>query len=182
MWYHRKKKFIEGIIKCQELSDEDFEKALKQIHEITKESDDLSAILELKVSHNESDLILKTIYYLVQRLNLFILSPVKLQSDLNDLGFTLEKSQILIQFYSDVSRSLITNLTTTVDSNEEELFWDIKTTMSDVIHNKCKIPKASIKLKSNSQEIYFEDLNHSELSKLFDKLESIQTELDTLNK
>jgi len=161
---------------------------LKKINEITKESDDLSAILDLdiknpEITKEERDLILKTIFYLVQRFNLFILSPIKLQSDLNDLGFSQEKAQILIQFYSEASRELIRNLDmSSTGSTDEEVYWDIKTTLSDALNQKCKIPKTTIRLKSSAQEISFEDLNHSDLSKLFDKLEAIQSELDNLNK
>ncbi|XP_070489997.1 COMM domain-containing protein 10 [Chironomus tepperi] len=188
MWYHKKKRFLDGINKCLKLSDEEFEVTLKKINEISKNSDDLSAILELEIKNTEvtkeeSDLILKTIYYLVQRFNLFILSPIKLQSDLNDLGFSQEKAQILIQFYSEASRALITNLDmSSTGSTDEEVYWDIKTTLSDALNQKCKIPKATIRLKSEAQEISFEDLNHAELSKLFDKIEAIQSELDNLNK
>lgn len=187
-WFHKKKRFLDGINKCLKLSDDEFEVTLKKINEITKDSDDLSAILDIElqnpeVTTDERDLILKTILYLVQRFNLFILSPIKLQSDLNDLGFSPEKAQILIQFYSEASRALLTNLDmSSTGSTDEEVYWDIKTTLSDALNQKCKIPKTTIRLKSAATEITFEDLNHSELSKLFDKLEAIQSELDNLNK
>lgn len=187
MWYHKKKKFLDGIQKCLKLSDQQFEEVLKNVHEIFKTTEDFSSISEVEMENStltneEKDLILKTVYYLVQRFHLFILSPVKLQSDLNDLGFTSEKAQILIQFYSEVSRPIIANLDMSNTASTEEVLWDIKTTFSDAVNQKCKIPKANIKLKSKSQEMSFEDLNHSELTKLFEKLESIQSELDGLNK
>jgi hypothetical protein len=78
---------------------------------------------------------------------------------------------------------LITNLDmSTSSSANEEVQWEIKTTLSEPANQKCKIPKAKITLNTESQQIIFDDLNHSELSRLFDKLETIQSELDNLNK
>ncbi|KAG5673342.1 hypothetical protein PVAND_003401 [Polypedilum vanderplanki] len=187
MWYHKKKKFLDGIEKCLKLSDNEFEQLVDKINEIYKASeDDLSALQEVQIkndsiSNDEKVLILKTIYYLIQRFNIFILSPIKLQSDLNNLGFTSEKSQILGKIYSEISRPLITNVDMNT-STDEEVNWQIKTTLSEPANQKCKILKAHITLKNKNQKIVFDDLIHSELTNLFDKIEIIQSELDNLNK
>lgn len=189
MWYQKKKKFLQGIQTCLKLNDEQFENLINQVFEVYKtREDDLSALTDIeienvKISSDERILILKTIFYIIQRLNMFILSPLKLQSDLNDLGFTTEKSQIILKFYSDVSKDIVKSLDISAStSTEEEVLWEIKTTLSDSVNQKCKIPKAKITLKSQNQELTLDDLNHSELSKLFDKLETIQAELDNFNK
>lgn len=189
MWYQKKRKFLEGIQTCLKLSDKQFEEVINQVYEVyTTNEDNLSALTDIgiesvEISDDETILVLKTIFYIVQRLNLFILSPLKLQSDFNELGFTPEKSQIFLKFYSDVSKDIVKNLDMSASSTaEEEVIWEIKTTLSEPTSQKCKIPKAKITLKSQNQEITFDDLNHSELSKLFDKLETIQSEIDNLNK
>lgn len=186
MWYQRKKKFLEGIQKCEKIADDQFERILSEVSEMYKNEETLSGFSDIKInglSDDERILVLKTIYYIIQRLNLFIMSPVKLQNDLNELGFSTEKSQILIKHYSDISKEIIKDLDMSSSvSTEEEVFWDIKTTLADATSQKCKVPKATITLKSQNQTLKLEDLNHSEMSKLFDKLEVIQSELDNLNK
>lgn len=188
MWYQRKKKFLEGIQKCLNLQDQKFEQIINEIYEVFKTNEDnLSTLTEIEIegisSTEDRILVLKTIFYIIQRFNLFILSPLKLQNDLNELGFTPEKSQILIKFYSEVSREIIKDLDMSASTTaEEEVLYEIKSTLSDAASQKCKIPKAKITLKSQNQVMTFDDLNHSELSKLFDKLEVIQTELDNLSK
>lgn len=188
MWYQRKKKFLEGIQKCLNLDDEQFEKVIEEIYEVFKTNEDnLSALTDIEIkgilSTEDRILMLKTIFYIIQRFNLFILSPSILQKDLNDLGFTAEKAQILLKFYSGASREIIKNLNMSASTSaEEEVLYEIKTTLSDAASQKCKISKAKITLKSQNQVMTFDDLNHSELSKLFDKLEVIQSELDNLSK
>lgn len=189
MWYQKKKKFLEGIQTCLKLNDEKFNDVICKVYEVYRTcEDDLSALTDIEIegmkfSSDERILVLKTIFYIIQRLNLFILSPLKLQNDLNELGFSPEKAQILLKFYSDVSKKIVKNLDVSASSTaEEEVLWEIKTTLSDSTSYKCKVPKAKITLKSQNQELTLDDLNHSELSKLFEKLETIQAELDNLNK
>lgn len=189
MWYQKKKKFLQGIETCLKLTDEDFQNVITQVYEVFKvNEEDLSALTEIEIkdeelSGDERILVLKSVFYLVQRLNMFILSPLKLQADLNELGLTPEKAQIILKFYSDISKDIVKNLDiNTTTTAEEEVLWEIKTTLSDQTNQKCKIPKAKITLKSQNQELTLDDLNHSQLTKLFDKLEIIQTELDNLNK
>jgi hypothetical protein len=192
MWYHKKKKFLSEKSKlCDKLTDEEFEKTLRNIYENYENIEsDLEKLFEIKMNNSnipneEQVLILKIMFYLIQRFNTFIMSPVTLQDNLTkDLNFPPSKSIILVNFYSEISRNIVTN----IDSNSvashndgEEVLWNIKTTLSDSSNFKCKIPKANITIRNNSQEVILNDLDHAELSKLFDKIENIQSELDKLN-
>ena len=186
MWYHKKKKFLEGIQMCLELNDEQFSEIIFDVQKINK--DDMTALNHIKIENEKisSDgkiLILKTVLYLVHRLNIFIMSPLKLGEELNQLGFTPEKSQILVKFYSEMTKRMVKDIDSYPSTaSGEEVLWNMTTTLSDPMYQKCKLPRANITLKMQSQQINFDNLSHSELSKLFDKLETIQTEIDNLNK
>lgn len=180
MWYEKKKRFIEGIKITSKLTDDQFEVALKKFYEMS-DPINLSPIDVDGISLEESVLISKTLLYIVQRLNLFLLSPVKLQSDLTNLGFTAEKTEIIVKAYSESNRSIMKNLATAELENNADVSWDIKTTLMDEVNLKCKKPVARISLKTNIQDLTLEDLNHSDLLALFDDFEVIQKELDILS-
>lgn len=186
MWYEKKKKFIEGIRVISKLSNKTFEENLKIIHENFKASDgDLSFLAqpntnyENELSAEESRLADKTFLYLAQRLDLFLMSPAKLQSDLTDLGFTAEKAEIIVKLYSESNREIVKNLRMD-ESDENEVSWTLKTTLADDTSSRCKKPSVRLNLKTNNQEVTLDNLGKIELGSLFDKFENIQRELDNL--
>lgn len=161
---------------------------MKKIYEFYKTSeDDLTCLSQLetvyddKISREESLLINKTLLYIVQRLNLFLMSPTRLQSDLADLGFTAEKSEIIVKLYWESNRNIIKNLKTEESPESVDVGWTIKTTLVDETSSRCKKHVARVCLKTNDQEVILEDLDHSALGSLFDKFETIQKELDVLS-
>lgn len=188
MWYEKKKKFIEGIqVISAKLSDDQFEVNLKKIYECFKNSDgDLSLLTQLDTNYAneltaaEGRLADKTFLYIAQRLDLFLLSPVKLQSDLTDLGFTAEKAEILVKLYSGSTREIVRNLRTEESIEGDEVEWMTKMTLSDDTSSRCKKPAVRLSLKTNNQELIFDNLGRAELGNLFDKFENIQKELDAL--
>lgn len=186
MWYERKKKFIEGIRVISQLTDVTFDENLKKIHESFMNSDgDLSFISQLDTNYGsdcspeDSRLADKTFLYLVQRLNLFLMSPAKLQSDLTDLGFTAEKGEIVVKLYSESTREIVKKLQVE-ETNENTVSWTPKTTLADDTSLRCKKPTVRLNLKVNDQEITIENLGKAELGSLFDKFENIQREIDNL--
>lgn len=192
MWFQKKKKFLDGIKTCNKLNEEEFDDTLKNIYEIYLECIEDNLTIEKyqeilvgssEISDKERDSIIKALVFIVQRFHMFILSPVKMQSDLiNELGFSSIHAHILLKLYSDINRKMIISDLDMTASASENVIWDVKTTLSEPTSQKCRIPKASITLKNMTQEMNLKSLNHSELSRLFDKLETIQCELDNLNK
>jgi len=184
MWYDKKKKFLEGVKMISEkLSREELEESLKQIMARDEDLIPNNLISALNygssVTSEERLLICKTLLYISQRLKMFLMSPVKLQSDLSELGLAPEKSEIIVKLYSESNRHIIQNLDTQ-NSSESDVSWTIKTTLADEVTNKCKKAVARVCLKSNGQEIILDELNRSSLGQLFDNLETIQRELDIL--
>ena len=182
MWYEKKKKFIEGVklisLKLSDLAQ--FQPVLKKFYN-SSEDDEFIPIKVEQLTDDENLLVSKTLFYVVQRLKLFLLSPVKLQSDLSDLGFTDEQSDCIVKFYSETSRHITNNIRAEESSeNDTTITWEVKSSLNES-NLRNKTPVARLSLKADHQEIIFEDLNHSELSKLFDKFETIQKELDVLS-
>lgn len=179
MLFEKKKRFIEGVqLISSNLTDDEFEVALK---EFGSEYDPSSWSQIERLSLEENVLISKTILYIAQRLKIFLLSPVKLHSDLSELGFSPEKAEIIVKSYSESNRKIMCNLSAGELENNAELAWEIKTTMMDETTPKCKKPAARITIKNNVQVITLEGLNHSDLSALFEDLEIIQKELDAFS-
>lgn len=182
MWYEKKKRFIEGVkLILLKLSDvQQFEEALKKYYNST--DDDEFKQIEVKELTNEQNLLIsKTLFYIVQRLKLFLLSPVKLQSDLSDLGFSAEQSECVVKLYSETSRHITNNIRTQETSeNDTSITWEVKASL-DESNFRNKKPVTRLNLKADYQEMVFEDMNRSELVNLFDKFETIQKELDVLS-
>lgn len=179
MWYEKKKLFLEGIqLITAKLSDEKFTSFLKKYS--SEELDEDFTQIELEtLTQQESLLVSKTFYYLVQRLKLFLLSPNKLQSDLTELGFSSEKAEIVVKDYSEAARNITKNFGDSSE-NDTNIFWDVKTTL-DETNLRNKKPIARISFKANDVEMNFEDLDHQQLADLFDKFENIQKQLDMLS-
>lgn len=180
MWFEKKKKFIEGVtLISSKLSDKQFkEEAAKKFNETDVEF----SLIEIEgTSPEESALINKSLLYIVQRLKKYLLSPVRLYSDLNDLGLSQEKSEIIVGIYTQYNRAIMRGLKTDDSSeNVTNVAWQIKTTLFDEVNGKMKKPAARLCFEGNNQEMILEDMTHSELSVIFNDFEAIQRELDVL--
>lgn len=181
MWYDRKKRFIEGVkLISTKLSNVELTETLKKYYN-SDDSEEFTLIEFKDLTKEESLLISKTLFYIVQRLKLFLLSPVKLQNDLADLGFTEQQSECIVKLYSESSRHITNNIRTQEFSeNDTSITWEVKTSLNEA-NLRNKTPVARLSLKADNQEIVLEDMNHSELATLFDKFETIQKELDILS-
>lgn len=177
MWYENKKKFVEGVrLLSTKISDESFEESLTSAF-----SDNFTQIDADNLSVDESRLASKTVLYMVQRLKLFLLSPVKLQKDLASLGLSTEKSLVVTRLYSSAAREITNNMKMEDSSeNETSIKWEIKTSQSEPKF-RSKKTLAQLSFKVAQQEIIFEELDISVLKTLFDSFETIQKELDVLS-
>lgn len=181
MWYERKKKFLDGVkLISEKLSNVQFEEALKKYYDISDDEEFKQIQIE-DLTNEQNLLISKTLFYVIQRLRIFLLSPIKLQSDLTELGFTSEQSECVVRLYSESSRHITNSLRTEkLSENDTSITWEVKTTL-DESNLRSKKPVARFCIKADHQEVVLEDLNHSDLSNIFDKFETIQKELDVLS-
>lgn len=186
MWYARKQKLIEGVrLISSKLSNKTFEFNFKILFESlrnnidftnldTNYQNEITAIEEIKLAD-------KTFLYISQRLNLFLMSPSKLQNDLTDLGFDTSQVEIILKLYSESTREIVKKLNIEKPIKEDAVTWMTKTILSvDDKNIRCKQPAVQLSLKTNNQELNFDNLGREELSNLFENFENIQHELDTI--
>lgn len=96
-WYDPKKKFLAGVVLITgQLSDESFQRSLKEYSDPVH--DEIVPVDDEALSPEQRNLVSKTLFYIVQRLNVFLMSPLKLQSDLKKLGFSERKTEMVKMF------------------------------------------------------------------------------------
>lgn len=186
MWFKKSKKFFEGAqLVSSKISDELFSSSLDRIHVYLKTTDEDSLDIScLTIENNDSltpdelALVNKSLLYIVQRLSLIIISPTKLQNDLRDIGFSSEKIELLLSFYSKISCEFVKDLK--LNSNIAVQWNEQSTTSDDICTVKCKQSRANIKIQAGADQINLEEMDSKELSKLFNSIETIQRELDFL--
>ena len=127
---------------------------------------------------------IKTVSFLVKRSQLFIMTPTQLAQDLKDLGLGDEKAAIFLNQWTDQLKPVLTNLTSdTSEVNDlEGLSWKLEVELVSSGLNrktKAKVPIGTINLETTNGCENLQ-LDHGGLSQLFDTLEEVQAELDSL--
>lgn len=186
MWFERDKKFLEGVnLISKSISNEVFESVLTGLYKAKGNQEQIQSILVNGIAGidnpDQRKLIMKTFVYLVQRLNLFILSPVKLQNDLTQLGFSAEQTEIIVRTYSESNRALISNIGFSDFQESHSVNCTMKTTLVDDAHVRCKKATAQLSLNSNDGVVILDDFDITSMSTLFKTFEEIQFELDKLS-
>lgn len=168
------------------IANEQFTESLHKVRNHLKnhiddnESVDFSflSIENLDLTPAEIVSVYKSMIYIVQRLSLIIISPTKLQSDLKTIGFSSEKSELLLAFYSKISCDFIKDMQMTEDMSVK---WnESSTTSDDICPMKSRKSKANITIEQGSNQILLQEMNLRTLSKLYNSFETIQRELDVL--
>lgn len=168
------------------ITDEQFTSVLHKVHKHLKnhidddESIDFSclSIENLDLTPAEIVSVNKSMIYIVQRLSLIIISPAKLQNDLKTIGFSSEKSELLLTFYFKISCDFIKDIQMTEDMSVK---WnEHSTTSDDICPMKWRKSKANITIQQEANQILLQEMNLRTLSKLYNSFETIQRELDVL--
>lgn len=178
MWFEKKKKFVEGVKTIStNMTDEKFKDSLIETYRRFRANEDFDILHFQKIDGNI--LFGKTILYIVQRLSLFLMSPVQLQNDLTSLELSLEKSEIVVNWYNDCNREIIKSLS---ESSEDfKIYSAMKTILYDSANLKCKKQVACLHVKTGHDDLTLDGLNNSSLVTLFENFETIQRELDILS-
>lgn len=168
------------------IADEQFTESLHKAHKHLKNHIDVDEFVDFScLSIENLDLtpaeivsVNKSMIYIVQRLSLIIISPTKLQNDLKTIGFSNEKSDLLLAFYSRISCDFIKDMQMTEDMSVK---WnEHSTTSDDVCQMKCRKSKANITIQQGFNQILLQEMNLRTLSTLYNSFETIQRELDVL--
>ncbi|CAO1436931.1 unnamed protein product [Diamesa serratosioi] len=184
-WYKKSKVFLEGVKLLNKLPSADLSEI---ISEIVKNGLALSDYNEnkhstpLNFTEDEGTLVHKTILYLVNRFNLFLLTPTSLQRDLKELGLDDEKTDLLLKYYCDISKDIVKDLAPNIESSpaDDVISYDLKTAYASDTLGRTKHPVARLFMKINGQSVDME-MRREDVSQMFESLELIQSELDDLS-
>lgn len=136
-----------------------------------------------ELSDSEKDLVVKTVFYLLQRLNIFLIKPTKIQQDLKDSDLPESKIDLLLKYYREKNKEIVDSLETRHDGISD-INWKLKTVLSSEAQQKIVPPKtvASLELHSKDKKVLNLELNHQDLFEFYEHLEAIQQELDLRTK
>lgn len=131
----------------------------------------------------EFSLLVKTLTFVFKRAANFIIKPTKLQNDLKEkLKLDQTKSEIFLKFWINQTKPILDNLGD-IPVQLEDVSWNLKVQLSSSAQIKEKTAIGILSLQTNRMEdnIMLE-MTKGELLNLYDQLESVQTELDSLKK
>lgn len=146
----------------------------------------------VQIERTEFLLLIKTLSYILKRASTFIMKPSKLQSELKEkLQLQDSKIDVIMKLWIKNMKPILDNLENKDvpgQSNQlEHVGWKMKLQISSEPQQKEKIPIAQIQLHTSidnvnghtGEPINFE-MNHVEVLELYNTIEAIQNELDTL--
>lgn len=150
--------------------------------------------LEKLVNIERADflLLIKTLSYILKRASTFIMKPTKLQSELKEkLQLQDSKIDVIMKLWIQNMKPILDNLENKDEPGQcnqlEHIGWKLKLQLSSEPQQKEKIPIAQLQLhtsvdnvNSRSGEPINLEMNHAELLDLYNQIENIQTEIDTL--
>lgn len=150
--------------------------------------------LEQLVQIDRADflLLIKTLSYILKRASMFIMKPTKLQSELKEkLQLYDSKIDVIMKLWIKNMKPILDNLENKDEpgqSNQlEHVGWKLKLQLSSEPQQKEKIPIAQLQLhtsddnvNSRSGEPINFEMNHAEVLELYNQIDAIQNELDSL--
>lgn len=150
--------------------------------------------LEQLVQIDRADflLLIKTLSYILKRASTFIMKPTKLQSELKDkLQLQDSKIDVIMKLWIKNMKPILDNLENEDEPDHpnqlEHVGWKLKLQVSSEPQQKEKIPIAQLQLhtsvdnvKSRSGEPINFEMNHVEILDLYNQIDAIQNELDSL--
>lgn len=143
----------------------------------------------VKIDRVEFLLLIKTLSYILKRTSNFLMKPTKLQSELKEkLLLHDAKVEKIMQIWVKNMKPLMDNLEGAADgdacgdqfgNNElESAAWAVKVQLSSKVQQKEKTVLGQLQLVTSRGEPTVLEMNHLELSHLYNQLELIQNEMD----
>lgn len=150
--------------------------------------------LEQLVQIDRTDflLLIKTLSYILKRTSTFIMKPTKLQSELKEkLQLHDSKIDVIMKLWIKNMKPILDNLEIQNEPDQsnqlEHIGWKLKLQLSSEPQRKEKIPIAQVQfhttndnLNSQSNEPINFEMNHNEVLELYNQIDAIQNELDSL--
>lgn len=149
--------------------------------------------LEQLVNIERADflLLIKTLSYVLKRATTFIMKPSRLQCELREkLQLHDSKIDVIMKLWMRHMKPILDNLEIKDEpgqSNQlEKVGWKLKVQVSSEAQQKEKTPIAQVQfhtrenMATGSREPINFEMNHLELTDMYNQMESIQNELDAL--
>lgn len=164
------------------MKDEQFQNIIDLINNFRKDLKENKNLeidqLELPFEIDNQLLVVKSTYYLLERLSLYVLKPSTLQKDLKSiLNFDDSKSTILIKCYCNQTKVILSNNF----ERAEGVTTNIKAKLSTEPEARSKSALGIVEIHSSGNKKLNLELKHSDLLEFFDQIESIQNELNELD-
>lgn len=154
----------------------------------------LTFSLEKLVQIDRADflLLIKTLSYILKRASTFIMKPSKLQSELKErLELDDNKIDVIMKLWLTNMKPILDNLEVKDEpgqSNQlEKIGWKMKVELASEAQQKEKKPIAQLQLhttvdnvNSGKREAINFEMNHFEVLDMYNQMEAIQNELDSL--
>lgn len=201
-WIKITERAADGIKIINQLDDDVFTTVIKYVHKNMSLSDEHADVdddgglekLEQLVQIDRTDflLLIKTLSYILKRATTFVMKPTKLQSELKEkLQLHEAKIEIIMKMWIKNMKPILDNLENKDEpgqSNQlEHIGWKLKMQLSSEPQQKEKIPIAQLQLhttadnlNSRSGEPINFEINHAEVLDLYNQIDAIQNELDSL--
>lgn len=150
-----------------------------------EEEEKLQAALSL--DKNALNLVLETSAFILEQAVYHNVKPASLQQQLEMVHLTPEKAEVFSQTWATTGPELVEKLKCNLFAPKklEYVGWQLNLQMAQSSHARLKSPSAVLQLglqgeDSEVQENVFVEFNHQQLLDLYDKLEIVQGQLDSL--
>lgn len=159
---------------------------LKDEHSFNEEErEKLQAALSLE--KYELRLVLETVSFILEQAAYYNVKPTALQQQLENIHLNQEKAEAFSQAWTNMGQDFIEKLrqNTFAPKRLEKIGWCFNLEMGQSLQAKMKSPHAVLELgitseDSENTENIFVEFNHGELLDFYNKLETIQAQLDSL--
>ncbi|XP_029960865.1 COMM domain-containing protein 10 [Salarias fasciatus] len=141
----------------------------------------------LSLDKNALNLVLETAAFILEQAVYYNVKPASLQQQLESLNLNPDKVEVFSQTWATAGPELVEKLKQNIFSPKklEHVSWQLNLQMAQSSHARLKSPSAILQLglrseDSEVQENVFVEFNHQELLDFYNKLETVQGQLDSL--
>ncbi|XP_069745947.1 COMM domain-containing protein 10 [Narcine bancroftii] len=159
---------------------------LKDEHSFNEEEKEKLEVA-LSLEKHELHLMLETVSFILEQAAYYHVKPAALQQQLENIHMNREKAEAFAQVWINMGQDFIEKLrqTTFAPRKLEKIGWCLNLEMGQSTQAKLKTAHTILELGINSEdsentENIFVEFNHGELLDFYNKLETIQAQLDSL--
>ncbi|XP_020793604.1 COMM domain-containing protein 10 [Boleophthalmus pectinirostris] len=141
----------------------------------------------LSLDKQALSLVLETSAFILEQAVYHNVKPASLQQQLESVNLNQDKAEVFAQTWASAGPELVEKLKHNIFAPKklEYVGWQLNLLMAQSSQSKMKSPSAVLQLglrseDSEAQENVFVEFNHQELLEFYNKLETVQGQLDSL--